>query len=438
MNSINDVWSLILNILGENLSSVAVSTWFKDCQAVDLVDNRLILSVPSNFKKGIIEERFIGHIKDALRQLFATDYEVTILGENELEKYRKDTENKSDSNIDGDEYTFERFVVGNSNKFAHAAAKAVAGGQKKDYNPLFIYGESGLGKTHLLYAIRHEVRRLHPEYQIVYVKGDDFTNDLINALQTGKNVEFRDKYRYADLFLMDDIQFIAGKTSTQEEFFNTFNTLYEANHQIVFTSDRPPQEMMRLEDRLKTRFESGLVTEILPPDYETRMAIIRNKANQLGLELSEKTSDFIAENFTSNVRQIEGAVKKLVAYRDMMGGEINEKSVSDIVHDLFKDKAEFMPTPDIIIEECAKYYSLTSEDLKGQSRSRNTALARQLAMFLIRRLTRYTLQDIGRFFENRDHSTVVSSLSKIEDLLVKNQEFNQIIKDITANIKAYE
>lgn len=437
MNSIDDVWSLVLKILGENLTSVAISTWFNDCKAVELTDNRLVLSVPTSFKKGIIEDRFTDPIKDALRQLFVSEYEVIILDENELESYKNASENKFDSRMDSDEYTFERFVVGNSNKFAHAAAKAVAGGQKKDYNPLFIYGESGLGKTHLLYAIRHEVRRLHPEYQIVYVKGDDFTNDLINAIQTGKNVEFRDKYRYADLFLMDDIQFIAGKPSTQEEFFNTFNTLYEANHQIVFTSDRPPQEMMRLADRLKTRFESGLVTEILPPDYETRMAIIRNKANQLGLELSEETSDFIAENFTSNVRQIEGAVKKLVAYRDMMDGEINEKSVSTIVHDLFKDASEFTPTPDIIIEECAKYYSLTSEDLKGQSRSRSTVLARQLAMFLIRRLTRYTLQDIGTFFENRDHATVISSLRKIEEMLAKNQEFNQIIKDITANINAY-
>jgi len=437
VNSLEDIWKLVLEILGEKLTPVAISTWFKDCQAVDLVDNRLILYVPSNFKKGIIEESFIDAIKDALHQIFVNDYEVTILGENTLEKYKKDSENKIDSRIDSEEYTFERFVVGNSNKFAHAAAKAVAGGQKKDYNPLFIYGESGLGKTHLLYAIRHEVKHLHPDYQIVYVKGDDFTNDLITAIQTGKNVEFRDKYRYADLFLMDDIQFIAGKPSTQEEFFNTFNTLYEANHQIVFTSDRPPQEMMRLADRLKTRFESGLVTEILPPDYETRMAIIRNKANQLGLELPEDVADFIAENFTSNVRQIEGAVKKIVAYRDMMGGDINVKSVSTIIHDLFKDPSEFTPTPDIIIEECAKYYSLTSEDLKGQSRSRNTVLARQIAMFLIRRLTRYTLQDIGMVFENRDHATVISSLRKIEEILAKNQEFNQIIKDITTNINAH-
>lgn len=426
----------MLEILGEKLTPVAISTWFKDCRALDLMDNRLVLYVPSNFKKNIIEEQFIGVIKDALHQIFVSDYEVTVLGEGALEKYKKDSENRADSRMDSEEYTFEHFVVGNSNKFAHAAAKAVAGGQKKDYNPLFIYGESGLGKTHLLYAIRHEVRRLHPEYQIVYVKGDDFTNDLINAIQTGKNVEFRDKYRYADLFLMDDIQFIAGKPSTQEEFFNTFNTLYEANHQIVFTSDRPPQEMMRLADRLKTRFESGLVTEINAPDYETRMAIIRNKANQLGLELPEDASNFIAENFTSNVRQIEGAVKKIVAYRDMMDGEINVNSVSKIVRDLFKDKSEFIPTPDIIVEECAKYYTLRSEDLKGQSQSKNTVLARQISMFLIRRLTRYTLQDVGAFF-NRDHTTVMHSLKKIEDMLAKSNELNQIIKDITANINAH-
>ena len=304
---------------------------FDDCKAVDVSDNRLVLYTPSNFKKDVIEGRFMGSLKNALKELFSGEVDVLVLGEKEYDNYQpKDTAE--------DEYTFERFVVGNSNKFAHAAAKAVAEGQIKNFNPLFIYGDSGLGKTHLLHAIRHAVSKKHPEYNIVYVKGDDFTNELIHAIQVGKNVEFREKYRVADLFLMDDIQFIAGKIQTQEEFFHTFNTLYEANRQIVFTSDRPPNEITRLEDRLKTRFESGLLADIQPPDYETRMAIIKKKAEQLGLFLPEDVSVYIAENMTSNVRQIEGAVKKVMAYRDLMNDSITVSSVSKAIKDMLKEK----------------------------------------------------------------------------------------------------
>ena len=280
------------------------------------------------------------------------------------------------------------------------------------------------------------VRRNHPDYNIVYVKGDDFTNELILALQVGKNVEFREKYRSADLFLMDDIQFIAGKISTQEEFFHTFNTLYEANRQIVFTSDRPPGEMMRLEDRLKSRFESGILADIQPPDYETRMAIIKNKAQQLGLILSDEVSNYIAENMTSNVRQIEGAVKKIMAYRDLMDDAITVSSVAKAIKDMFKEKSEYIPTPDIIIEETAKYYSLTSEDLKGQRRTRNTALARQISMYLIRKLTNLSLKDIGNIYEGRDHTTVLSSIRRVETNIRSSQEFSQTIKDISSNINS--
>ena len=235
---------------------------------------------------------------------------------------------------------------------------------------------------------------------------------------------------------MDDIQFIAGKTSTQEEFFHTFNTLYEANRQIVFTSDRPPNEIMRLTDRLKSRFESGLLADIQPPDYETRMAIIKNKASQLGLVLSEEVMNYIAENMTSNVRQIEGAVKKIMAYRDLMDDNITVSSVAKAIKDMFKEKTEYIPTPDIIIEETAKYYSLTSDDLKGQRRTRNTALARQISMYLIRLMTNLSLKDIGDIYEGRDHTTVLSSIRRIEDNIKESPEFAQTIKDITANINA--
>ena len=429
MNSAADVWSKVIKILSSELTSTAITTWFDDCKAIDVSDNRLVLYTPSNFKKDVIEGRFMGSLKNALKELFSGDFDVLVLGEKEYDNYQpKDTAE--------DEYTFERFVVGNSNKFAHAAAKAVAEGQIKNFNPLFIYGDSGLGKTHLLHAIRHAVSKKHPEYNIVYVKGDDFTNELIHAIQVGKNVEFREKYRVADLFLMDDIQFIAGKIQTQEEFFHTFNTLYEANRQIVFTSDRPPNEITRLEDRLKTRFESGLLADIQPPDYETRMAIIKKKAEQLGLFLPEDVSVYIAENMTSNVRQIEGAVKKVMAYRDLMNDSITVSSVSKAIKDMLKEKTDYIPTSDLIIDETAKYYTLTSEDLRGQRRTRNTALARQISMYLIRKLTNLSLKDIGDLYEGRDHTTVLSSIRRIESEIKKSSAFNQTVRDITANINA--
>jgi chromosomal replication initiator protein len=434
MNSASDVWSKVLKILSTELTSTAITTWFDDCQAIDIGDNRLVIHTPSNFKKDVIEGRFIGSVKSALKELFSGDFDVLVLGENELDNYMH-KEIPGTEASEG-EFTFERFVVGNSNKFAHAAAKAVAEGQIKNFNPLFIYGESGLGKTHLLHAIRHAVSIKHPEYNIVYVKGDDFTNELINAVQIGKNVEFREKYRGADLFLMDDIQFIAGKIQTQEEFFHTFNTLYEANRQIVFTSDRPPNEMTRLEDRLKTRFESGLLADIQPPDYETRMAIIKNKAQQLGLFLPDDVSTYIAENMTSNVRQIEGAVKKVMAYRDLMNDSITVSSVSKAIKDMLKEKTEYIPTSDLIIDETAKFYSLTSDDLRGQRRTRNTALARQISMYLVRKLTNLSLKDIGGLYEGRDHTTVLSSIRRIEDNIKASASFSQTIKDITANINS--
>jgi len=436
MNSAADVWSRVLNILSADLTETAISTWFDDCRAVEITDTRLFIHTPSVFKKNVIEGRFVGLIKGALSELFSGEFEVTVLDDAGYLAVAA-TIGSADAYSDIEDYTFERFVVGNSNKFAHAAAMAVADGQqKKNYNPLFIHGESGLGKTHLLHAIRQSIEKKFPHYNIVYVKGDDFTNELIVAIQLGRNVEFREKYRGADLFLMDDIQFIAGRTSTQEEFFHTFNTLYELGRQIVFTSDRPPGEITRLEDRLKTRFESGLMADIKPPDYETRMAIIKNKAKELGLLLSDEVSHYIAENMTANIRQLEGAVKMVMAYRDMVGGDITVLTVTNHLKDMFKNVKELIPTVDMIIEETAKFYSLTPEDLKGQRRTRNTAMARQIAMFLIRKMTNLSLKDIGELFEGRDHSTVLSSIRRIETNMDDSDDFSKIIKDITANVNA--
>ena len=429
-----EVWEKVSAIIGKELTKTAMDTWFEECVAVAIEDSCLYLCVPSSFKRGVIEGRFLDTIRVALRELFSSDFDVRLVDKEQA--LLVTAKSPSYALTEEEEFTFERFVVGNSNKFAHAAAVSVSEGQHKNFNPLFIYGESGLGKTHLLYAIRHGVAKNHPDYNIVYVKGDDFTNELISALQNGKNIEFREKYRGADLFLMDDIQFIAGKISTQEEFFHTFNTLYELGRQIVFTSDRPPNEIARLEDRLKTRFESGLLADIQPPDYETRMAIIRNKANQLGLLLPDDVADYIAENMTSNVRQLEGSVKMIVAYRDLMDNVITVTSVSNLLKGMFKGGGAFMPSADTIIEETAKYYSISVDEIKSERRTRTTALAREISMYLIRKLTNLSLKDIGGIYGGRDHSTVLTSIRKIEEDMKGSPEFSQIIRDITTNINS--
>ena len=435
MNSADDVWSKVLKIMRSDLTETAISTWFDDCRAVELTKNRLFLHTPSVFKKSVIDSRFIGTIKSALSEIFSGEYDVIILDDDELKAMTNASQ--TPDYLYTDEYTFENFVVGNSNKFAHAAALAVGEGrQKQGYNPLFIYGESGLGKTHLLHAIRHSFAMRFPHFNIVYVKGDDFTNELITAIRQGKNVEFREKYRGADLFLMDDIQFIAGKIETQNEFFNTFNTLFELGKQIVFTSDRPPSEINRLEDRLRSRFESGLLADIQPPDDALRVAIIKNKAEQLGVILPEDVINYIAENLSSNVRQLEGAVKMIIAYRDIMDDDITVASVTQRLKDIFKGTKDLIPTTDTIIEETAKYYMLTSEELKGQSRVRDTALARQIAMYLIRKLTNLSLKDIGEVFEGRDHSTVLSSIRRVETIIKESPDYSSILRDITSNINS--
>ena len=277
MYSSTYIWAKVLGHMEQQLTAAVVSTWFDDTEVLELTDQKLVLYSPSTFRNDMIVSRCSVYIQEALKDLFDLDLELVVLDETQIEAYRAG--NKKPQFMEfNPQFTFENFIVGSSNTFAHAAALAVSSKPAETYNPLFIYGPSGVGKTHLLYAIANAIHKGHPTFNIVYIKGDQFTNELITALREGKNNEFRNKYRGADLFLVDDIQFIAGKDSTQEEFFHTFNNLYESHKQIVLTSDRPPHEMVRLEDRLRTRFEWGLLADIQPPDYETRMAIIKNKA----------------------------------------------------------------------------------------------------------------------------------------------------------------
>ena len=435
MNPAADIWAKVLSLLQNEMTTTTINAWFDDAVGVALEGDKFVLYSPTRFKRDIIASRYVTNIQNALQELFSSQFQVEVLTEGELAAYEEKKEPKKNDFFPGtEEYTFERFVVGSSNKFAHAAALAVAEMPGLVYNPLYIHGESGLGKTHLLYAIAHNIHQKHPDMSVVYVKGETFTNELIKAIREGRNQEFRDKYRFADVLLMDDVQFVAGRASTQEELFHTFNSLYELKKQIVFTSDRPPKEMLRLEDRLKTRFEWGLLADIQPPDYETRMAIIKNKAIRMGLDLPESLLQLIAENITANVRQIEGTVNKIMAYQDLMGDSVSKDTVVRAVKDMFKDRSDIVPTPDVIIDEVCKFYNIEPSILRGQGRAKDISMARQIAMYLIRSMTNLSLKDIGKEFDNRDHTTVLHSIERIETLSKTDPEKQEILKDITSNI----
>lgn len=430
------VWAKILGHMENRLGAPVISAWFDEVEIVEMTEEKLVLYCPSPFRKDMILSRCALYIEDAMQELLQKKLTLVVLDENEMAEHKRLLQKKPEFIEFNPQFTFDRFVVGSSNRFAHAAALAVANNPAETYNPLFIYGPSGLGKTHLLYAIASVIHERHPDYNIVYIKGDQFTNELIAALQEGRNVEFRNKYRNADLFLVDDIQFIAGKNSTQEEFFHTFNNLYESHRQIVLTADRPPNEMLRLEDRLKTRFEWGLIADIQPPDYETRMAIIREKAMSYGMQLPDDVCSYIAENITTNIRQIEGTVKKILAYKELSNMVMDVPHVARAIKDMYKGKAETLPTPGLIVGEVCRFYSIEEETLRGTLKNKSTAEARQIAMYLIRKMTNLSLPDIGREF-GRDHSTVIHALNKVEKLLQAGSgPVPDNIRDITANINS--
>ena len=439
MNSATDVFVRVLDILSNELTSTAIDTWFDDTAAIAFRDSRLVLCCPNAFKKEVIETKFLPHLKAALTELFAGDVDLLLLDEAEVAAFlgRESGKGKAVPTEEREVLTFDRFIVGSNNKFAHATARAVAENPALAYNPLFIYGNSGLGKTHLLYAIRHAIKEQFSDMNIVYVKGDEFTNELIHAIKTNKNEEFRAKYRSADVLLVDDIQFIRGKDQTQEEFFHTFNALYEGGCQIVLTSDRPPKEIDRLEDRLKSRFEWGITADVGPPDYETRTAIIQSKALELGVTLPADVTTYIAENITANIRQLEGAVKKLTAYRELLDTDVDRDIANKAIQDILRN--EFLPTPDLIVQETARYFTLSTEDIRGRSRIKDTATARQVSMYLIRKLTDFSLADIGKEYKGKsgggmDHTSVLNSIRKIETEIRENPAFRDTIQDIQTNI----
>ena len=438
MNSLQDIWNMVLEQMKTELYETTINTWFNDTVPVALEGNTFILHCGNDFKRNTIEDRFLGNIAASLKDIFSADFTIRLLDDNGLRAYQSgNTEEKRPSNFfESNEFTFENFVVGPSNKLAFAAAKAVAAQPAEHYNPLFIYGDSGLGKTHLIYSIAHEIREKRPYAKIVYIKGDDFINEFIETVRSGRGQDFRTKYREADLLLVDDIQFVAGKEETQNEFFHTFNTLYESHRQIVLTSDRPPQEMSKLDDRLRTRFEWGLLVDVQPPDLETRIAIIQNKAAQLGLILDPSIVNYIAENVTANVRQLEGTVKKVKAYKDLLEKDVDTENVNRAIQDMLRKENEYIPSVDTIISEICKVYRIDEKVIRGQQRDRDAVRSRQVAMYLIRRMSNYSYKDIGKEFGDRDHTTVMHSMEQVEQRMKKDPAFAETVKAITTNINA--
>ena len=435
MQSVSDIWSMILDKLRDDLSETTIKTWFDETVVVALDGNTLVLHCPNPFKRSNIQDRFVGTIKESLKDIFSSEMDVLLLDDEGLVRYGNKDHDQPTSLMESGEFTFESFVVGPSNKLACAAARAVADAPGQHYNPLFIHGNSGLGKTHLLYAIAHVIRKRNPGAKIVYIKGDEFINDFIESVRTGKAGDFRTKYREADLFLVDDIQFVAGKVETQNEFFHTFNTLYESKKQIVLTSDRPPHEMAQLDDRLRTRFEWGLLVDVQPPTLETRIVIVRNKAAQLGFAIDDDVASYIATKITANVRQLEGTVKKIKAFHDLEGSEIDRSTVDRAIQDM-TTSSDFLITADSIIKEICRYFRLEEDQVTGQTRNRDCVNARQIAMYLIRRMTNLSLSEIGGPFSGRDHTTVLHSIEQVEKKMKQDTNYSETVRSIIANINS--
>lgn len=431
MNSAAEVWRKVMSIIEQEMTVTTINTWFDDAVAVDITDDCLTVYSPSEYKRGIIISRYTPHLKRALYEIFSMEMDIKIV--DRLPQEPSAATVKPDIIQLNSDYNFDNFVVGRSNKYAHAAAQSVAENPGKEYNPLFIYGESGLGKTHLLFAIANEVRRNHPDFNIIYIKGDDFINEHVEAIRNKTTAEFRAKYRGCDLFLVDDIQFIAKMDNVQTEFFHTFDTLSSYGKQTVITSDRPPKDMPTLTDRLRTRFEWGLLTEVTRPDHETRMAIVKSKCIRSGISLPDDVVDYIAESITNNVRQLEGAVNKIASQTKLMGMDLNMTSVSSTIRDLYKDSTERMPTMRLIIQETCKYFNIDEKLIKGRNRSADIKNPRHIAMYLIRQMTDISFEAIGAEF-NRDHTSVISGVNRIAKNASLPGDISDAIRDISANI----
>lgn len=433
MDSFDQAWEIICEYCKAQITDVAYKTWFSRLRPVSMdFDNGLaIIETPNEFHKQTLQRCYSDLLESALRNVFGDNIGFKLV----VQEEDPPPVGKEASQDDGYELTFETFVVGPSNRFAHAACQAVASKPALLYNPLFIYGNSGLGKTHLLSAVSREFQNNFPDRSVVYVKSEDFTNEVIEAIARGTTAALRTKYRSADLLLVDDIQFIGGKTSTQEEFFHTFNTLYEAKKQIILTSDRPPKDIATLEDRLKTRFEWGLTADVQAPEFETRVAIIRRKAESFDFDIPENVCEYIANKLKNNIRQLEGAVKKLRAFHMLEGRPVNVATAQTAISDIINNSQPTPVTVDKIIEEVARTYQVTPEDIRSQKRNAAVSKARQVAMYVVREITQMSMVEIGQTFGGRDHSTVVYALRQMDEKLEKESHTKDTVNDIIKNIR---
>ena len=436
MESFNDVLDAAKQYCREHTAEATYQYYISGLEAVSFENSNCVtLLVRNDFIRGILEDRYTGLMKAAFKAALGFDVEVKFTipqPDPEEEEAREDREARLP--VGQYAFTFENFIRGPSNQFAFAAAQAVAANPSGAYNPLFIYGPSGLGKTHLLHAIKFEVAKNHPDFNIVYVDCEVFTNEIIEAVKNGTTELFRQKYRLADVLLIDDIQFLAGKESTQEEFFHTFNTLHNAGKQIVIASDRPAKEIKSLEERLRTRFEWGLTADIQPPDFETRVAIVKRKAELLKLDVPDDVADYIANHLKQNIRQLEGAVKKLNAYYMLEGISPCIGVTSTAIKDTLNDTQPIPVTIEKIINEVARTYNLLPSDIRGKKRSANVSAARQMTMYIIREVTGMSMEAIGQEF-NRDHSTVVYSINTMEKNIAKDKHLKEMCDDIIKNVR---
>jgi chromosomal replication initiator protein len=446
---IEELWNKILETIKKELNPQAYNSWFSKTKVVKFGENELIISAPGDFCKDWLEKHYSGFIKDILKRTLGSDDSLKIEFIATDQKFSapthstpklKASKKKSESSLKNNElaltskYTFDNFVVGDSNRFAHAACLAVAQSPAKSYNPLFVYGKVGLGKTHLMQAIGRYIKQQNSKIKVLYISSEKFTNEMIDSIRDDRTVAFRDKYRSVDVLLIDDIQFLAGKERTQEEFFHTFNTLYESNKQIVITSDRPPKDITTLEERLISRFEWGLTTDIKAPDYETRIAILRKKAQAENLSVPAEVINFIADKIPSNIRQLEGALTKLVAFSTFTKKELSVSLSRDVLKDIIP-----LENKKISIEQIQKavtdYYVIKINSLLSKKRTKDIVLARQVAIYLSRELTDLSLTSIGEAFGRRDHTTIIHSYNKIKDKIKKDKGFKNIINNLNLDIK---
>jgi chromosomal replication initiator protein len=457
---LDSVWTRAIAGLGEDLVSAQQRAWLRLTKPLALVQDTVVLATPNDFARDVLDTRLRPLVIEALSRELARDVRVAVTVEPEA---GAGTANGTESDLDDEpypmddlepvrvvpnrrpstepdrlnpKYQFETFVIGSSNRFAHAAAVAVAEAPAKAYNPLFIYGESGLGKTHLLHAIGHYTRALVPGCRVRYVSSEEFTNDFINSIRDGRGELFRKRYRNIDVLLVDDIQFLENKEQTQEEFFHTFNTLHNANSQIVISSDRTPKQLVTLEDRLRNRFEWGLITDVQPPELETRIAILRKKAAAERLDAPPDVLEFIASKISSNIRELEGALIRVTAFASLNRQTVDLALAEIVLKDLIADAAGPEITAPTIMAQTAAYFSISMEDLCGSSRSRVLVQARQVAMYLCRELTELSLPKIGQAFGGRDHTTVMHADRKIRSLMAERRSVYTQVSELTNRIKS--